>query len=95
MATMSSRPVASMTEDELSELIRSAVRAEFSAVGLRIEAPVDQDEAREDFRLLRRIRKGIDGASSKIGGAILVALVSGLLWLIYLGVHAFVGKAPP
>lgn len=83
-----------MTEDELSGLIRSAVRAEFSAAGLRIEDSDDQDEAREDFRMLRKLRKGYDGASSKIGGAIIMALVSGLLWLMYLGIHAFVGKTP-
>lgn len=91
---MSGRPVSSMTEDELSALMRSAVRAEFSAAGLRVDEPEDQDEAKEDFRFLRRVRRGIDGASGKIGGALILALVSGFLWLVWTGFQALVGKAP-
>lgn len=91
---MSSKPVSAMTEDELAGVVRAAVRAEFGAAGLRVDEPDDQDEAREDFRLLRKIRRGIDGASSKIGGAVIMALISGLLWLVYLGIHAFMGKTP-
>lgn len=91
---MSARPVSSMTEDELTNLIRSAVRAEFSAAGLRVDEPEDQDEAKEDFRFVRRLRKGFDGASAKLGGAIILALVSGALWLVWTGFQHVVGKAP-
>lgn len=91
---MSARTVSSMTEDELAALIQRAVRTEFSAAGLRVDEPEDQDEAKEDFRFIRRLRKGFDGASSKIGGAVIMALVSGFLWLVYLGFQAVVGKAP-
>lgn len=91
---MTGKPVSSMTEDEFANLIRASVRAEFAAIGLRVDDPEDQDEAREDMRLIRRLRKGFDGIASKIGGAIILALVSGLLWLIYLGTHAVLGKAP-
>ncbi|MBX3583657.1 MAG: hypothetical protein KF810_17360 [Rhizobiaceae bacterium] len=92
---MSARRIADLTEDEFEDLVRTSLRKElFSTVGLRLDDQEDQDEAREDFRLLRKIRRCLDGASSKIGGAIIMALVSGLLWLIYLGVHAFVGKTP-
>lgn len=91
---MSSKPISSMTEDEFANLIRASVRAEFAAIGLRLDEPEDQDEAREDMRLIRKLRRGFNGASAKLGGAIILALVSGLLWLMYLGFHAVMGKAP-
>jgi hypothetical protein len=89
---MTSRAVASLTEDELVNVIRKAVRAEFSAAGLRVDEPQDQDQAKEDFRFIRRLRRGFDGASSKIGGAVILALVSGFLWLLWTGFHVILGK---
>jgi hypothetical protein len=86
---VSARKVSSMTEDELVELIRAAVRAEFSAAGMRVDAPADVDEAREDFRFLRKVRHWFEGTSSKIGGAIILAVVTGALWLIVAGAQAF------
>lgn len=81
-----------MTEDEIVATIRAAVRAEFSAAGLRVDDSDDQDEAREDFRFLRKVRQGVNGASSKIGGAVILALVSGLLWLLWNGFQLVTGK---
>lgn len=80
---MSARPVSNMTEDELIAVIRTAVRAEFSAAGMRIDDADNQDEAREDFRFLRRLRKRADSVSSKIGMAVILAVVAaglGFLW---------------
>lgn len=85
---MSARKVSSMTEDELVAVVRSAVRAEFSAAGLRVDAAADQDEAKEDFRFLRRVRRGVDGAASKVGMAIILAIVSGVMWLVWAGFQA-------
>lgn len=72
-----------MTEDELITAIRVAVRAEFSAAGLRIDEPEDQDESREDFRFLRRLRRRADSVANKIGMAVILAVVVaglGFLW---------------
>lgn len=80
---MSARQVNAMTEDELIAAIRIAVRSEFSAAGMRIDEPDDQDEAREDFRFLRRLRRRADSISSKIGMAVILAVVAaglGFLW---------------
>lgn len=80
---MSTRHVNTMTEDELIVAIRIAVRAEFSAAGMRIDEPSDQDESREDFRFLRRLRRRADSISSKIGMAVILAVVAaglGFLW---------------
>jgi hypothetical protein len=81
-----------MTEDELIHVIRAAVRAEFSAAGMRVDAPADVDSAREDFRFLRKFRLWFEGSSSKVGGALILAVVSGLIWLIVIGSQAFFNK---
>lgn len=89
---MSARKVASMTEDEMIKVIRAAVRAEFSAAGMRVDAPADVDEAREDFRFLRKLRQWVNGGAAKIGGAIILAIVSGTIWLLVIGAQAFFNK---
>jgi hypothetical protein len=91
---MSARKIASLTEDELIVIIRSAVREEFSAAGMRVDAPADVDEARRDFMFLRRLRGWVDGTASKIGGAIILAIVSGIVWLIVAGAQALFSAKP-
>jgi hypothetical protein len=91
---VSARKVASMTEDELIHVIRAAVREEFNAAGMRVDAPADVDEARRDFMFLRRLRGWVDGTASKVGGAIVLAIVSGVVWLIVAGAQAFFSAKP-
>ncbi|RTL72359.1 MAG: hypothetical protein EKK41_05045 [Hyphomicrobiales bacterium] len=88
---MSARKVSSMTEDELIDVVRHAVRAELNMAGLRIDAPADVDEARADFAFVRRVRQAFNGAAAKVGGAIILAIVSGIVWLIVIGAQAFLG----
>ena len=57
--------------DEQLAQIRAAMREELSDAGLRLDGTDQQFEAREDFRFLRRWRVSWDGASKKVGGAIL------------------------
>ena len=63
------------TEQQLKQ-IRAAMREELSDAGLRLDGPDHQDEAREDFRFLRRLRLTWNGTSNKIGGAVLTALIA-------------------
>lgn len=86
---MSARKVSSMTEDELIDVMRTAMRAEFRAAGIRVDDPDDVDEAREDFRFLRKTRRWFEGASSKVGGALILTVVGGITWLIVIGAQAF------
>lgn len=86
---MNDRQLPALTADELENLIRKAVRKELSAAGIRLDDPEQEDQAREDFRFLRRLRTSIDGATSKVGGAVILAMVSGALWLLWLGVQSF------
>jgi len=83
---MSARKVSSMTEDELVAVVRAAVRAEFSAAGMRVDEPEDQDAAREDFRFLRRLRQRTDSVANKIGMAIILAIVAGALGFLWSGI---------
>lgn len=82
-----------MTEDELVEVVRSAVRAEFSAAGMRVDEPKDQDEARRDFMFLRAFRVGIHGLAAKIGMAIIIAFGSGIAWLVIAGLNVWKAKS--
>ena len=76
---------------QLRAVVREAVKEEFSDAGLRVDDPTHQDEAKEDFRFVRRFRKGVDGAASKIGMAIILAVTSGLIWLVIQGANMWKG----
>src|SRR5690606_14507224 len=88
VAAMTGRRLPIMTSDELAAIVRKAVRDELNDAGLRLDDANHQFEAREDFRFLRKLRQSFHGASSKIGATVLVALVSGVLWLIWIGFQA-------
>lgn len=77
---------------QLRAVVREAVKEEFSDAGLRVDDPTHQDEAREDFRFMRRFRKGVDGVSSKIGMAVIMALAGGLIWLVIQGANFWKGQ---
>lgn len=77
------------TASEIETIVRDAIRSEFEAVGLRVHDEDHQDEARSDFNFLRKLRKAVDGTASKIGSAIILALVGGFIWLLSVGVQSF------
>jgi len=74
---------------QLENIIRSSVREELNDAGLRLDGADHQDEAKEDFRFIRRLRKRVDGASSKVGMFVLLALTSGVVWLVTQGIDAW------
>lgn len=61
---------------EQLEQLRSVFREELADAGLRIDGPEHVDDAREDFRFLRRLRTNYDGAAKQVGRAILGALIT-------------------
>ena len=69
--------------------MRTLLREEFGDVGLRIDEPEHVDNAREDFRFLRKLRQGTDGYASKIGWFIIAAFLGGAIWLFTLGINAW------
>jgi len=65
---------AGFTPEQMTQ-IHQAMREELSEAGLRLDNSNLKDEAREDFRFLRRLRLGYDGAAKKIGNAVLTAAI--------------------
>ena len=77
---------------QLENIIRSSVREELNDAGLRLDGADHQDEAKEDFRFIRRLRKRVDGAASKVGMAVILAITSGLIWLVMQGLNLWKGQ---
>jgi hypothetical protein len=88
---MNTKPIPHMTADDLEALVRKAVREELNAAGLRLDDTAHQDEAKEDFRFLRKVRTSFDGAASRIGYTILLALAGGIIWLVTQGANVWRG----
>lgn len=79
------------SQEQLTQL-RSVFREELADAGLRIDGPEHVDDAREDFRFLRRARRFMDSTASKVGWVIILAIVSGVIWLLNLGVNTWRGQ---
>ena len=77
---------------QMREVVKGAVRDEFADAGLRLDDASHQDEAKEDFRFVRRLRHSVDGAAGKVGMTIILAITSGLLYLAVQGFKLFGGK---
>lgn len=74
-----------MTPDELKAIIREAIREELKDAGLSLGDKEDNKAAADDFRFLRSIRVKFESASARIGGAIILAIFGGFVWLVVEG----------
>lgn len=74
---------------QLETVVRKAVREEMGDAGLRLDDAEHQDKAREDFRFVRRVRLAAEGVAGKVGGAVLLAVVGGAIWLVSAGINAW------
>lgn len=83
----------SIIDEALKRSMAPAIRAELKDAGLRLDGDMNQVAASADFMFLRRMRTIFEGASAKIGGAIILALVSGVVWLLVIGSQAFFNKS--
>lgn len=72
--------------------LRLAFREELSDAGLRIDGPEHVDNAREDFRFLRRLRLNYDGAAKRVGQSILMAIIAIVGVIAAMGFWAWIGK---
>jgi hypothetical protein len=80
----------SFSNEQMAQL-RGALREEFADAGIRLDGPDHIEEARADFRFIRRLRKGLDGYASKIGWFVIAAILAGAVWLFTLGVNTWKG----
>jgi hypothetical protein len=77
---------------QLEGVVRKAVREEMGDFGLRVDGPDHIDQAREDFRFMRRLRKAVDGVASKVGIAVIMAILGAVLWLVNSGMNFWKGS---
>lgn len=64
----------SFTPEQIAQL-RAVMVDVLGDAGLRLDETEHEDEAREDFRFLRRLRKTFDGASTQVGRSLLLGLI--------------------
>lgn len=76
---------------QITNAVRAAVREELADAGLRLDDSDHQDEAREDFRFIRRLRRGVNGMAAKVGWVCIAAVLSGLLYFVTLGANTWRG----
>jgi hypothetical protein len=76
------------TPEQMDQL-RGLFREELADAGLRIDGPEHVDDAREDFRFLRRLRNGWGGAVNKIGNSVLIAVIIVALSIVSAGFWAW------
>lgn len=74
------------------EQLRGLLREEFADAGIRLDGPDHIEEARADFRFIRRLRKGLDGYASKVGWFVIAAILGAAVWLFTLGVNTWKGS---
>lgn len=76
---------------QMAAVMETVVHRSFADAGLRLDGTGLQDEAREDFRFLRRMRRAVDGGVAKIGWLVITAIVGGLIWLFSAGLNLWKG----
>jgi len=81
----------SFTPEQIAQL-RMVIREEWADAGLRLDGAAHQDEAREDFRFLRRLRLTWDGTAKKVGGAVLTAIIAVALIIFGSGFWAWISS---
>lgn len=72
---------------DLAAIVETGVRRGFADAGLRTDEADQIDEARKDFAFVRKWRTGIDGMASKIGWAIIMAVLGAFFWIVSNGLN--------
>lgn len=80
----------SLGREELKAVIREAIRDELFAVGLRADEQAHVEAARRDFFFLRRLREATESTASRVGMAVMLSLVTGLLTVLWFGLKGTV-----
>lgn len=80
--------------EQIEAVIRKVLREEFKDIGLRVDSEDQQAELREDFRHLRMWRQAMNGFASKVGWAVILSILGGLIWIFTQGLN-FWNTRPP
>jgi hypothetical protein len=76
-------------DNEVNEAIVKTVATILTSFGIEEE---DRKELRTDFQYLRRWRKSVEQAQSCTFKAVITAIVTGLVGMVWLGVKVVLGK---
>lgn len=74
-----------LSKDELRELVREVLAEHQELIGQPVDTAAARADLRADATFLRRVRLLIDGAATKVGYAVLMAVVAAVIGLITLG----------
>lgn len=77
---------------ELAAIVEQGVRRGFADAGLRTDEADQIDEARKDFAFVRSLRKGVNGAASKIGWTVILAVIGAFVWIFNNGLNLWKGQ---
>lgn len=92
---MADSDVVTISKADLRGMIRETLREELRAVGFRTDDAAHSEQLRDDIRFAGRLRSAVEGTASKIGMAIVLAIVGGLVFLVQLGAsHLMRGGSP-
>lgn len=80
-----------LTRDELRDLFREVLEEHHELIGQPIDTTAARDELRADATFVRKLRRAFDGAASKVGYAVLMALVVALGSVVVAGLAAKTG----
>lgn len=87
-----SRRLPVMTEEEFRAMMRDVLHDELRKGGLRLDTDDHADASAKDMAFLRSFREGVAGVSAKIGMAVIMAILSGLMLATWTGFKAIAGK---
>lgn len=76
----------------IEDAVTKSVHKAFFDAGLTLAEEEHVMEARRDFAFLRSLRQSTDGVASKIGMAVIMAMLSGVLLATWTGFKALAGK---
>ena len=85
-----SEELSQVAMQQIESIVRRAIREEFADAGLRVDDQSQQDEAREDFRFVRKLRKLWDATASKTGNTVLIAALFVVGAIISLGFWSWI-----
>jgi hypothetical protein len=89
-----------LTAEQIEQIVSKAVersveisvKRAFHDAGLSLTEEDHVMEARKDFLFLRSIRQRLDGAANKIGMFVILAIVSGMIGLVWNGFKLAAGR---
>ncbi|MEO6395903.1 MAG: hypothetical protein ABIO40_08330 [Devosia sp.] len=89
---MTDEPFSALQMAQLKLILKEAINEAFADAGLRIDSGDHQDEAREDFRFVRRLRRIWDSGVTRTGTIVLTAIVGVAVTILGMGLAQWINR---